>query len=138
MTDAIDFFAAYAADEVAEEKGAKVTLPRMGDKLFSIARSNNEDYARLITKLVKQNKHLLDSKTPEAKAKSKELMVRVFAETILLGWEGEIKYKDQMLAYSKENAKTLLGHAQFLEDVKAAADNFENYKLVKDEEDEKN
>ena len=135
---AVDLFSVFATDEAAEENGIETTLPMCGETLFTVARSNSPAYLKLVQKLAAQNKAILASDTPASKAKNKELMARVFAETILLGWQGTINYKGEALTYSKENAKLLLSHPEFLAKVREVSDDYKTFLVVKDAEDEKN
>lgn len=138
MTSPIDLFAAFATDTPKEQEGVETQLPGCGDTKFRIARENNKVYSKLLQKLVKQNRAILDSKGDAAEAKSDQIMIEVMASTILLGWEGEISYKGEKHKYSKEMAKTLLAHKEFALAVMRVAGAMETFKLVKDEDEEKN
>lgn len=132
---AIDLFSAFAVDSAQEQDGALTQLPNAGDTQFRIAREGNKNYSKLLQKLVKMNRATLDAKGPLAEAKSDEILVDVLAKTILIGWEGEVNYKGKMLAYSVDNAKTLLQHKDFRAVVINASSSMENFKVVKDAED---
>ena len=135
---AIDLFSAFAVDPKAEKEGVYTQIPNAGDTRWLIARTNYVKYQTALQKAVKRNKPVLDSGGEAARQKSNEILADVMAKTILLGWEGEVKYKGKMLAYSVENARMLLSHSDFREAVVAVADNMETFKVQQDEEDEKN
>ena len=135
---AIDLFAAFATNETAEKEGTLTQIPKCGDTMFRVARSGNINFNKMITKLVKQNKPVLDSKGPAADAKNDEIFAVVLAKTILLGWEGEINIKGVMTVYSYEAALTMCKHKEFRIALGEVADDMENFKVVKDEEDAKN
>lgn len=138
MSNAIDLFSAFAVNTAQEQEGADTQLPGCGDTMFKVAREGNKNYGKLLQKLVKQNRAVLDSKGEAADAKSDEILVEVMAKTILIGWAGEIKYQGKGHAYSVEAAKMLLKHKDFRAKVMEVSSNMETFKAVKDEEDAKN
>jgi hypothetical protein len=135
---AIDLFSAFAVDTALEQEGTKTELPGAGDTKFTVAREGNKAYSKLIQKLVKQNRAVLDSKGDASEQKSDEILVEVLAKTVLLGWEGEVLYKGKPMAYSLENAKLLLANKEFRAVVQKVSSDLENFKQVKDLDDEKN
>lgn len=134
----IDLFSAFAVDTTQEQDGALTNLPGCGDTQFLIAREGNKHYGKMLQRMVKQNRAVLDSKGDQAEAKSDEILVEVLAKTILIGWEGEVTYKGKKYVYSVDAAKMLLAHKDFRAKVAEAASNMETFKVVKDEEDTKN
>jgi hypothetical protein len=78
---------------------------------------------------------VLDSKGDLATRKSDEILIDVVASTILLGWKGDITYKGKPYPYSKDNAKMILAHKEFMAAVMKVAEDMETFKVVKDEED---
>ena len=134
----IDLFSAFAVNTAQEQEGTPTQLPGCGDTMFKIAREGNKNYGKLLQKLVKQNRPVLDSKGDAAEAKSDEILIEVMAKTILIGWDGEINYKGKAYAYSVDAAKMLLAHKDFRANVMTVSSNMETFKVVKDEEDTKN
>jgi hypothetical protein len=134
----MDLFNAFAVDTEAQEKGTLTQIPGAGDTKWLIARAGNKNYAKLMNKLAKQNRAVLDSKGDAADAKAKEIVINVMAKTILLGFEGEITYKGKQFTYSEDLVKELLAHEEFRAAVSSVADDMNTFKAVKDEEDEKN
>lgn len=102
---ALDIFAKYATDESLENNGTWREIG--GGAELLIARSGNKQYAKLLTKLVEQNRKVLDLSDDAADAKSEEIMTEVLAKAVLLGWKG-VQFKGEDLQYSVENAKMLL------------------------------
>lgn len=135
MSNVIDLFAAFSTDTVKEEEGTLTTLPDCGDIKWRIARAGNKNYNRVLGTLYKRNRVTLEAKGAEAEAKSNELLAEVYAETILLGWEGTIKFKGKDESYSKPVAKQLLMLKDFRAKVEAVAGDFATFKSVQDEED---
>lgn len=139
MSNVINLFKTFATDTSAEQVGTLTTLPDCGDTKWRIARSGNKAYNRLLSSLYKRNRATLDSKGDEAEAKSEEILVEVFAKTILLGFEGEIPGPDgKMQAYSYELAKQLLAMKDFRAKVAAVSEDFNTFKVEKDNDDLKN
>lgn len=137
---ATNLFAAYATDEKAEIEGIKTQLPRAGDTMFTIARAGNKAYNKLLQQLVKRNRAILDTKGAASEAKNEEIFIELFAKTILLGWDGTlvVDATGKPVPYSYEAAKLALKLKAFRDDVSRVSEEMENFKLVKEVEDEKN
>lgn len=135
---AVDLFAAFATDDVAEEQGVSTKIPGAGDTDFLIARSNNKSYNRIMQREAKKFDNILKSKGEAADTKAEEIFIYVLARTVLLGWTGTILYAGEQLTYSRENAEKLLKHKDFRAALVSVSDNLETFKKVKDAEDEGN
>lgn len=125
-----DIFEHYATDEKAELEG--VWRP-MGTGQVKVARANNNNYIELLNKLIEEHGQALDGNSPAAIELNKKVMIRVFAETILLDWK-DLGYKGKPLPYSLDNAKMLLQHADFRNKVSALSNEFSAYKAKQEEE----
>lgn len=130
----MDIFATYAVNEDLENNG---TWVEMGDARFLVARAGNKAYSKLFTREYERNQRALDRKDAAADELADKMMAKVIAKTILLGWEN-VKFKGEPLEYSVANAEMLLAFRDFRRDVMKMADDFDAYKAVKAEEDEKN
>lgn len=130
----LDIFEQYATDDVAENQG--VWVPH-GDAKFLVARSGNRAYGKELSKLVEQNKVLLDKGDEAADKLSEKLMIEVLAKTVLLGWEG-VGFKGQPLEYTTENAAMLLAVKDFRRKVAEWSDNLTLFKAKLVEEQEGN
>lgn len=131
----MDLFKAFATDTTAEIEGVIVEY---GDAKLKIARRGNPAHQKLMTKLLKQNKIVLDSKGDAAEKAAKEIMARAISKTILLGWEG-VEYKGKPLPYTQEKAyELLLAHNDFRDFVHEASDDMERFKVDKEDDDVKN
>lgn len=126
----MDIFSEYATNDNLENEG---TWVEVGDAEFLIARSGNKKYVRKLTKAVDRHKKLLDRKDDAADKLSDEIMVAVVAETILLGWKG-VSFKGAPMAYSADNAKTLLAIKDFRRQIMELAEDFDAYKAVLEQE----
>lgn len=73
-----------------------------------------------------------------AEACAEKLTVEVMAKSILLGWSGNVRYKGAILPYSVDNAIMLLQLKDFRAKVEKLSGDFQNYRLVSEEEDAKN
>lgn len=138
MSNVIDLFAQFATDEAKEDKGAPTPLADCGDTVFYVARAGNSEYNRLLSTLYKRNRATLDSKGKVADAKSNEILAEVYSKTILVGWDGTVRYQGKDVAYSQAAAKALLMHKDFRAKVEAVATDAALFKSVTDEEDTKN
>jgi len=131
----IDIFSDFATDTAAEESGTWV--PYAGDVEFLIARFGNKKFAKMFAQQYKLHKRVIETKSDAAEQKSDEITVDTYAETILLGWRGDMTFKGEKLEYSKANAKLLLGVKDFREWVHAQASEMANFKTEQDEADAK-
>ena len=132
---AVDLFADFALNETTENQGAWV--PYSSNVEFLIARTGNRKYRKSFTHQFKKNQRLLDSGTETADAKAEEILIDVMANTILLGWKGNVTIKGVKLEYSAANAKKLLAIPLFREYISKCADDQAAYKAVQDDQDEK-
>lgn len=134
MSKALDIFAEFATDEVAELNGT--WLPYKTSE-FLVARLGNKQYADLLSKLYEQNRKKIEAGGDEAEKLNKDLMIDVLATTILKGWEN-VAYRGQVLEYSVENAKKLLEHNEFRRTITDMAADVDNYRAKLEQEQEKN
>ncbi len=131
----MDLEKAFATNEVAEKEGVIVEF---GTAKFKIARKGNPGYRKLLGKLYKMNRIILESKGDAAEKKSDEILSDVISKTILVGWEG-VESKGKPLAFSQEAAyEMLLKYKEFRAFIDTSSEELERFKLHQDEEDEKN
>jgi hypothetical protein len=151
----MDIFRAFGTDPVLEKQGRYFEL---GDAEFLVARSGNQAYTDMFSQLVQAHKHTLDQRvTPEDRARANEraekITVEVMSKTILLGWRpivrkladgtevaGKIEFNGEDLtgAYSVANAAKLLAVKEFRNWVQSKSDDYKNFLVATQEEDEKN
>lgn len=137
-SDDLDLFDAFATDTKAEQEGIWTPIPGAGKRKFKVARVGSVAYGKLLQRLYKANRAVLDSDTPAAKTKSDAIMAEVYASTVLLGWEGNIMFKGVATPYSKEAAMALLMLPEFRIKVQAVAEDYNTFLAKKEEEDAKN
>jgi hypothetical protein len=130
----MDIFKTFATDTTKETDGIWVDI---GDAQFLVARAGNQKYAKKLSKLFERNQKLLERKDAAADKLSEKLMVEVLAETILLDWKN-VQYEDKDLAYSRESAEMLLNIKDFRKQIMQLSDDFNAYKMVQEDDQEKN
>lgn len=130
----MDLYEMYAADTAKEENG---TWMEIGDSKFLVARSGNKSYVKMFTKQYERNKRALDRKDEAADKLAEKIVIDVMASTILLGWENVV-FKGDTLDYTKDNAKLLLAMPEFRKQIQEFAEDFSEFKAVREEEEEKN
>jgi hypothetical protein len=134
----MDLFNAYAVDEELENNG--VWTPVGGGSEFLIARSGNDAYAKLLTRLIDQDRKTIDLGGAIAEAKSNEIMIAVLAESVIRGWRTKIgaqvnptiTFQGEELPYTPANAVKILSDSRMKDLRKAvivASENVESYKL---------
>lgn len=136
MTKAVDIFSDFAVNETVANEGTWV--PYRDDIEFLIARAGNRKFKKLAQVQFKKHGRLLEAGGEAGEAKGKEIMIELFAKSILLGWKGSVVFQGAELTYSEENAKKLLALDGFRDWVDTQAKDEAAYKAVKDEEEEKN
>lgn len=128
-----DIFNEFATDQALERNGVWREIGPGTEVL--VARANNRNYSRVLSELYEKNSQKLEEKSEAADDLSDQIMIEVFAQTILLGWRGDFAYKGSILVYSVENAKMVLQHAEFRRRIGQIANDVDNYKMkVEDEQ----
>jgi Zn-finger nucleic acid-binding protein len=137
MTTALDLFAEFAVDTVAEKEGVWCDY---GDMHFLVAMSGNRKYREKFMRLYKPHERLLKGNSQAAAQKSQEIMADVMSTTILLDWKGKmvVEKGGDPVEYSSENARKALMMPKFRELISEFSNDFAQFKAVKDEEDVKN
>lgn len=156
----MDIFKQYATDPAAETKGRYF---ENGDVEFLIARAGNRTFNDMFNQQINAHKHTLDQRdTPEqrnrAEDRAEKILVDVMSKTVLLGWRGlpklnedgtpmlldgqpvlgKLEYNGEALEYSPANAAKVLAHKDFRTWVDGRANDFKNFLVVVQKEDEKN
>ena len=137
----MDIYRVFATDPALEQEGKWFDFG--GGVRFKIARAHNPTYTRILNKLYEAFKHVLDLKdTPEqqreAADRSHKIMAEVMAKSVLLGWEGPVAFKGEMLTYSVTNAEKLLLVKDFQEWVAKRSADYQNYRHEVEQADAKN
>lgn len=132
---ALDIFAQFATDESKEEAGVWCEIG--GDAELLIARAGNKKYNKMIAREYEKNKKVLDTKTDAADALSEQIMIKVMAATILLGFKN-VSWKKADAVYSVELAEEMLKVKDFRKLVASLSESQEQYKLELEEEVAKN
>lgn len=138
---ALNLFEMFATAPDKEKNGTETLIPGFGDTKFTVARQgpDNVAYANLLQRMLKKHKATLESQGETATALFNNLMAEVMAKTILLGWQGEILWKDgEKLAYSEKNAIRFLSVAEIRKRVSAVAENYETFLNKSEVEEVKN
>lgn len=132
-----NFFSEFAVDEKKETEGVERSL---GKGMFiTVARADNENFNKRI--LEESELHLAEIKAlPEKEGRilDRQILCKVLAETVLVGFRGFADMKGKELKYSVENAAMMLGHKEFLKKVMTEANKAENYRVTLEKADVKN
>lgn len=126
----MDITKEFGTDSVKEKDGVEVDI---GGATLIVARTGSMAYNKLVDKLFKVNKRVLDLKNEAAEQLNEKLMAEVLAKTVLLGWSG-IEENGAPLPYSLENAQRLLMIKDFRALVAEKASDFTLYKAAVEEE----
>ncbi len=127
----MDIYTSYATDEVAEAEGRWFPLDKKTKVL--VARTGNRNYLKALRQRMKDAQIDHEDETDENEALVVSLVVETMAETILLGWKGDMKLKGVVLPYTKANAVTLLEFKGFRERISGIAGKMESFRIKEDE-----
>lgn len=120
-------------DRVSEQKGS--WMPYDEDCAFLVARNNNSDYSKFISKCLREN---ASNKGEDEGRLTDEQLLEGASNFILLGWRGVVDGKKEV-PYSVEAAKSLLDeHDDLYRDVSVYATERSNYLVKRDNKDVKN
>lgn len=134
---------AFHTDKRAESEGRKLVLipdadPKKASWLL-IARKGNTAYKEHLSKVLQENKALLDTKTKEAEALATRIFKEAAARFLLIGWQN-IEPKDDGVAvdYSPEVALEAMQDDDFYKLVDEYASEMSNYRAEEVAKDAKN
>ena len=120
-------------DRVSEEKGS--WMPYDADCAFLVARNNNSEYSKFISKCLRDND---SNKDVDEGALTGAQLLEGAARFLLVGWRGVFDGKKE-LPYSFEAAKALLDeHDDLYREIAVYATARSNYLLKRDNKDVKN
>lgn len=131
----MDIKKTYGTDKEKEKKGVWEDL---GDGArVLVARIGNPNYRKIFEQLTKPySKSIRRGTLSEEKAT--ELIIKSLAKSVLLGWEG-LKEDGKLLKHSEAEAIRLMTeYPDFRDQVQEIANDLETYKIVEDEDTEKN
>jgi hypothetical protein len=121
------------------EAGQGITL-EYPDCSITIHRAGgaNKKYAQAISNKMKPYARKVQLGTME-EALAYRLLVEAYAEAIVIGWEGVTGKDGKPLPFTKENCITLfMDLPDLFADVRGQAENAAAFKVVQEEEDQKN
>jgi len=127
----------FATNKDHEAKGVELDY---GDFQITVARAggNNRAYQKLLDAKTKPIRRALAAGQVDAK-RTTTIMREVFAETVVLGWNGVTDKKGKKLAFSTENViKLFTDLPDLFQDVMSQASGFQLFQDVDTENDEGN
>jgi hypothetical protein len=128
----MDLFAKYATDKKLEQEGLNYVI-NDGEESCTLrigrAGGSNLRFATLSQKLLAEAEKTYRKKDSIPASVMREITIRVFAETVLLGWEGITDQDGNEVPYSKEAALKFLRCQDMLEDVSKIAGDREFFLL---------
>jgi len=127
----MDIFSSFATDEVAESEGRWFPLDKTAKVL--VARAGNPNYLKALRQKMRDNQIDTEDTSDENDKLVTSLIVETMAETVLLGWSGDVKFKGQPMEYSRANAITLLSLKGFRKRISDIADKAESFRIKEEE-----
>lgn len=144
----MDLFKAFHTDKRAEKEGRELVLvqpkaaegtsPAVAKTALLIARKGNANYKAYLSRVLQENRAMLDTKTPEAEVLAQGIFRDAAARHLLIGWTG-VEYKGaKNVPYSVEAARELLEMDDFNTLVDNFASDMSNYRDEEVAKDAKN
>lgn len=130
---------AYGTDPKLEsETGIAVDYGELGKFFIKRAGGANRAYALRLAALTKPYQRQIDSNTLDPKI-SLGLMAKLYAEHVVLGWEGVTGKDGSPLAYSKQACEQLFNDLPDLfADIQRTAQDMQNFRIQQIEDNSKN
>lgn len=125
----MDIFAAFQTDTSLEVSG--IWEPLADGVKVKVARNGTRAYSRAITAEVERYSLALEAKDEAADKVSEQIVIGVMAEYVLLDWSGFTE-NDEVVPYSKENAKRYLAVKDFRKKISQIADDMSKFKVKHD------
>jgi hypothetical protein len=135
----MSIFDIFKTDERLEREGRWINYGDKGGR-FLVAHIKQRDsaYSKLFRARLKPYRHQIQTETMD-EGVLRDIMLDVFAEKGLLGWEGVRGADEEEIPHSVEKAKWLLRELPaFYDDLFEMATDFSNFKQSEMEEDAKN
>lgn len=120
----MDIFNQFSTVEKLEVEGV---WKELGDAKFLVARSRNDKYMEMYIKLESEHSEVLLAGGEAAVKQREEIVYTVMAHTVLLGWQGVVKWQGKNLPYSVENAIKVLRVKDFFRVISAWSNDITNY-----------
>lgn len=119
--------ASLKQDNTKVEKG--VLIPFQGECSLRIARYGSHAMNTMMSNFYKENETLLKSGSEQADIVAKQNMVHVYANHVLVGWEGVIDEDGKEVPYSVDAAEEYLKIDEIYEFVELHAKKHENFRI---------
>lgn len=128
----------FGTDKNLERDGVWVDYGNGIKILLACAGGANHRYSKTMERVMKPFMRQIQTKTIDGDLLHK-LLREVFAEAVILGWEGVVCAEGKPLAFTLENAISLLEDLpKFYEDLKAISEDFQVFKNQVKEDNAKN
>lgn len=127
----------FSTDKTLEKEGIVLDY---GEFKFTVARAggSNTQYQRLLEAKTKPYRRAIDTGTFDSK-RSNQLMVEVFSEAVIKGWEGVTDREGKKLAFNQKNCvQVLTDLPDLFQDIMQQAQNMALYKETVKEDAAKN
>jgi len=134
----MSIYSTFSTDKAKEEEGIWLDYGEDGSIHVSRAGGSNKKFAKMLELRARPYKRRIDKGTFEEDV-ANQLMIEVFADTIILGWK-DIKDKDgNEMEYTRDNViKLFLDLPELFADVSEQATAMGNFRFDEVEEASKN
>lgn len=123
-----NFDRSFSSNKDLEENGAWDEITMDGQTLeVKVARKNNAHYKKQLRSAMNRHKRKLERENEAAVDLFETIMIKVMAETILLGWKDLIVNGEKM-DYSIKNAEFVLANEDFRKEIDILSEDFELFK----------
>lgn len=134
----MDLYSMFETEESLEKKGVTIEYGEAGS--FQVARAGgaNEKYAKSAENVMRPFRRLIEQELlPDKKAKV--LLYTIYAESVVLAWEGVRNRKGELIPFTVENCVALFTDLpELFADIQSFASSGKNFKSDDVEGDAKN
>lgn len=118
----------FGSDESLETKGIWHDFGDYGRFLIARAGGSNKPYAKALERETRPLRRSLEAGAIDEE-RSRALLAKVFADTVVLGWEGVIGRDGEELPFDRDNCRKLLTDLPNLfEDIRTQATSWAQYR----------
>lgn len=131
-------YSTFSTSKEKEQDGIELDYGEVGSIFIARAGGSNKKFAKALEFRARPHKRQMDKGTL-AEDVANQLMIEVFADTIILGWKGIKDKEGSEMVYNRENViKLFLDLPELFADVSEQATTMGNFQYEETEDDSKN
>lgn len=134
----MNLYKTYKTNDSLEKEGTLIEVAEGVKMRIARAGGNNTRYGKLLGERMKPHRRQMENGTLDDKVADR-IIYEIYADTVILGWEGVTDQNDKPLEYTRENCiKLLTDLPDLFREIQEHATKLENFRQAALEEDVKN